>query len=131
MPRETRVWEILLATKPDLPTPEKKMVPEDWRRVRVKARVWERSRCWKKKLRWLCWDLNRFRRVVSSIEHCVVVVVVLGLEDECGMRRSKDDGGRDPMIFFPAPQDLYREMLVSVALKSESINHFAPFFFLY
>ena len=54
MLRETRVWEILLATKPDLPTPEKKMVPEEERRVRVKARVCGRERFWKKKLRWLC-----------------------------------------------------------------------------
>lgn len=87
------------------------MVPDDWRRVRVKARVWERSRCWKKKLRWLCWDLNRFRRVVSSIEDWVV----LGLEEECGMRRSADDGGRDPMIFFLAPQDLHRNACVGGA----------------
>ncbi|KAJ6306489.1 hypothetical protein OIU78_021744 [Salix suchowensis] len=47
MPREIRVWDILLATKPDLPTPEKKTVPLQLRSVRVKRlrRVgW--STCW-------------------------------------------------------------------------------------
>ena len=39
MPREIRVWEILLATKPDLPTPEKKIVPLQWRSVWVKVNV--------------------------------------------------------------------------------------------
>lgn len=51
IPRETSVCEILLATKPDLPTPVKKMVPPpaaELRRVWVKDKVWERSRCLKK-----------------------------------------------------------------------------------
>lgn len=48
MPRETRVWEILFETKPDFPTPEKKIVPEELRRIRVNASVWVRSRFWKK-----------------------------------------------------------------------------------
>lgn len=48
MSRETRVWEILLATKPDFPTPEKKMVPRELRRVWVKDNAWEKSRFWKK-----------------------------------------------------------------------------------
>lgn len=110
MPRETRVWEILWATKPDLPTPEKKTVApaEDWRRrVRVKDRVWERSRCWKKKLRWLCWDLKRLRRVVSSMheeEEDWVAVVVLGLDRECGLMKSVEKGGREPMISALLPQ---------------------------
>ena len=39
MPREIRVWEILLATKPDFPTPEKKIVPLQWRSVWVKVNV--------------------------------------------------------------------------------------------
>jgi len=46
-------------TNPDLSTPVKKTVPVALRRARVKARVWEWSMCSKKKLRWLCWDLNR------------------------------------------------------------------------
>lgn len=66
MPRETRVWEIFWETKPDLPTPEKKMVPREFRRVWVKVRVWERSRFWKKWLRYFCWDLKRVSRCVSS-----------------------------------------------------------------
>lgn len=39
VPSETRVWEIFLATNPDFPTPVKKMVPEESRRVWVKVRV--------------------------------------------------------------------------------------------
>ncbi|KAF9686836.1 hypothetical protein SADUNF_Sadunf02G0031100 [Salix dunnii] len=39
MPREIRVWEILLATKPDLPTPEKKIAPLQRRSVWVKDKV--------------------------------------------------------------------------------------------
>lgn len=48
MPRDIRVWEILLATKPDLPTPEKKIVPLQLRSVWVKVKAWERFRFWKK-----------------------------------------------------------------------------------
>lgn len=48
MPRETKVWEILLATNPDFPTPEKKMVPRELRRVSVKDNAWDKSRFWKK-----------------------------------------------------------------------------------
>ena len=48
MPRETRVWEILWATNPDLPTPEKKREPRELRRVSVKDSVWDKSRFWKK-----------------------------------------------------------------------------------
>jgi len=53
MPSETS------ETNPDLSTPVKKTVPVALRRARVKARVWDWSMCLKKKLRWLCWDLNR------------------------------------------------------------------------
>ncbi|KAM2578385.1 hypothetical protein TB2_003935 [Malus domestica] len=135
MPRETRVWEILWATKPDLPTPEKNIVAptEDCRRrVWVKASVRGRSRCWKKKLRWLCWDLNRFRRVVSSMqkgeaaeEENWVVVVVLVLGGECGLMKSAEEGGREPMIpvlllLLERGRGRERDLRVlSVALKSE------------
>lgn len=61
--REMSVWEILLATKADLPTPVKKTVPVVERRTREKSRVWERSRCLKKWLRRSCWDLKRARRL--------------------------------------------------------------------
>ncbi|KAL7001762.1 hypothetical protein U1Q18_002910 [Sarracenia purpurea var. burkii] len=33
IPRETRVYEIFRATKPDFPMPEKKMVPLEFKRV--------------------------------------------------------------------------------------------------
>ena len=93
MPRETRVCEILRATKPDLPTPEKKMVPGELRRVAVNLSVWERSRFWKKKLRWFCWDLKRLRSVDSLIE--VWFGDFSGKSEE--EREMSEDEGRDPI----------------------------------
>lgn len=89
--RETRVWEILRATKPDLPTPEKKIVPRQLRRVWVKARVWERSRLRKKKLRWSCWDLKRLRSALGSMRDWGC------LGGECGKWWSDDDAGKEPI----------------------------------
>jgi len=59
------VCEILWAAKSGLPTPVKKTVPAALRRVHVRASVLEWYMCLKKKLRWLCWDMNR---AVSDIE---------------------------------------------------------------
>lgn len=49
-PREVKVWESLEATKPDFPTPVKKMEELGGmdRRVWVKIRVWRRERLSKK-----------------------------------------------------------------------------------
>lgn len=88
IPREIRVWEIFWDTKPDLPTPVKKIVPLQFNRVWVKVRVWERFRFWKKWLRYFCWDLKRWRRSVGSIRVCFE-----------GRERSADGGGRDPIVF--------------------------------
>ena len=52
----------------------------------MKARVWERSRFWKKKLRYFCWDLKSESRESGSIRAC--------LEGEGRFR----DGGRDPIV---------------------------------
>lgn len=60
----------MFATKPDLPTPVKKIVVPERdaaRRVCVNLRVWEKFRLLKKKLRWICCDLKRLVRVCSLI----------------------------------------------------------------
>ena len=59
----------------------------------MKARVCGRERFWKKKLRWLCWDLKRLRRLVSSI------------------RESFSDGcGREP-IFLSVLEKRERDLM--------------------
>lgn len=67
MPKETRVCEMFLETKPDLPIPVMKIVPVVLRSVWVNKSVWVWSRFSKKVFRYFCWELKRVLSLFGSM----------------------------------------------------------------